>query len=214
MATAAISAGASLLSGITGGKGAKKAAEAQAAAYQKGIDEQHRQFDVTNANFAPYREAGSKGLASILDLMGLGTNGAAGESSAIDALKASPAFTSLFNTGADTIDQNAAATGGLRGGNTQHSLADFGSSLLAKVIQDRLGNLGGLVSTGIGAVNSTAGFGQQSTQNVTNLLGQQGNANGVIAAAPWATASGIFSSIGGNARSGNGLLSGISGSAW
>lgn len=212
MATAAISAGASLLSGITGGKGAKKAAQAQAEAYQKGIDEQRRQFDVTNSNFAPYRDAGGQGLSAILDMLGL--NGNDKQQASYDSIEGSPAFTSLDHAGTDALLQNASATGGLRGGNTEHSLVDFRSSLLAKVLQDRLGNLGGLVNTGIGAVNSTGQFGANAATNISDILGKQGGANAAIAAAPWATLSGIFSSIGGNAKSGNGIFSGMSGAGW
>lgn len=212
MATAAISAGASLLSGITGGKGAKRAAQAQADAYQKGIDEQHRQFDVTQQNFAPFLQGGQKGLGSLLDFLGLNGNDAQG--TAYAGLKDSPAFTSLYNTGQDTILQNSAATGGLRGGNTQNSLANFGSNLLGTVLNQRLSDLGGLVNVGVGSANSLGSLGQSNANSVADLLGKQGGANATIAASPWATLSGIFSNIGGNAKSGNGLFSGISGAGW
>jgi hypothetical protein len=197
-AAAGISAATSILGGITGGKGAKKAADIQAASYQKGIDEEHRQFDATRADFAPYRDAGLPALASIQDL--LGQNGDDVQLKAIAGLKASPGFTSLFNTGSDTILQNGAATGGLRGGNIQHSLADFGSNLLATVIQGQLGNLGGLVNTGVGAANSIGQFGQQTADNVAGLLGKQGGALGTAAAAPYAAFSGIMNQLGGNSQ--------------
>lgn len=186
MASAAIGAGASILGGIAGGKGASKAAKTQAAAYQKGIDEQSREFGITQQNFAPYLAAGNQGLGAYLNLLGLGSNGAAGQQSAIDALKASPLFTSQYNTGADTILQNAAATGGLRGGNTQNSLAQFGSGLLSNVIQNQLGNYGGLISTGSGSTSTLGSLGQQNANAISGLLGQQGQANGVAAAAPYA----------------------------
>jgi hypothetical protein len=193
-AAAGISAGASILSGITGGKAAKEAAKTQAAAYQKGIDEQHRQFDTTQANFAPFLQAGTGALGATQGLLGLQGNDA--QQSAIDALKASPGFTSLYNTGQDTILQNAAATGGLRGGNTQSSLAQFGSGLLGQVIQQQLSNYGGLISTGAGATNNLANFGQQTANNVSNSLGQQGqaNASGILGSA--AALQGIFKSLG------------------
>lgn len=214
MAQAAVAAGASLLSSIAGGKGASKAAKIQAAAYQKGIDEQQREFGITQQNFAPYLAAGDSALGSTLDLLGLGSGGADGQQSAIDALKASPAFTSLYRQGNDTILQNASATGGLRGGNTENSLANFGSDLLAQVIQQRLGNLGGLVSVGSGSTSTLGGLAQNNANSISTLLGQQGNANATAAAAPYSALQGFLNSIGGNAKSGNGLLSGISGSAW
>lgn len=210
MAQAAIAAGASLLGGITGGKGASKAAKIQAAAYQKGIDEQRRQFDVTQQNFAPYLAAGDSALGSTLDLLGLGAGGNAGQQSAIDALKASPAFTSLFRQGQDTILQNASATGGLRGGNTGNSLANFGSDLLAQVIEQRLGNLGGLVNIGAGGVGQLGGLAQNNANSIANLLGQQGSSNATAAAAPYAALQGFISQLGGNSGGLSGLFSGNS----
>ena len=124
---------------------------------------------------------------------------------AIDALKASPAFTALYNTGADTIDQNAAATGGLRGGNTQNSLAQFGSGLLAQVIQQQLANLGGIAS---GGANSAMGLGQISQNNSnaqSNLYGQLGGVQGVQAAAGDNMISGIFNKLASSLNPGGSL---------
>ena len=194
MASLAIGAGASLLSGILGGKGASKAAKAQAAALQSGIDEQHRQFDVTQQNFAPYLGAGTQALGQFGNLVGLNGNDAQG--SAIDFLKASPGFTSLYNQGSDTILQNAAATGGLRGGNTQNSLAQFGSGLLAQTIQQQLAQLGGLVQTGSGAAGSLGQFGQNTANSVSTLLGQQGAANANAIAAPYGALQGTINQLG------------------
>lgn len=206
MASALISAGTSLLGGIAGGKGASKAAKIQAAAYQQGINEQQREFGITQQNFAPYLAAGNSGLNAYLNLLGLGQQGAAGQQSAIDGLKASPLFTSQYNTGADTILQNAAATGGLRGGNTQNSLADFGSSLLSSVIQNQLSNYGSLINTGQATAAGEASAGQNYANAVSSLYGQQGNANATAAAAPYAAfqqaIGGIGSAFGGNGKYG------------
>lgn len=165
---------ASLLSGIIGGKGAKKAAQQQAAAIQAGIDEQHREFDASQARFKPYSDFGLASMGSLSDYLGL--NGNDKQGAAIDALKASPAFTSLYNTGADTILQNAAATGGLRGGNTNLSLANFGSGLLSNVLQNQIGNLTNGVGVGSGTVTTLGNLGQQNANSVSSLLGQKGNA--------------------------------------
>ncbi len=198
MAQAAIAAGASILGGIAGGKGAKKAAKIQAAAYQKGIDQQQAQFNQTQQNFAPYLQAGNKGLASYLDLLGL--NGGDVQSQAIAQLQQSPQFTSLYDQGADTILQNASATGGLRGGNTQNSLAQFGSGLLNQVIQQQLGNYGGLISTGSGSTGQLGQLGAQNSSQISQLLAQQGGAQATQAAAPYAALQGIFSQLGGQSQ--------------
>lgn len=206
LAAAGIGAAGSVIGGVLGGKGASKAAQAQAKAQQAAIDEQRRQFDTTTANFEPFRQAGLSGLGGEMGLLGL--NGGDAQQSAIDALKASPGFTSLYNTGQDTVLQNAAATGGLRGGNTNNSLAQFGSGLLNQVIQQQLSGYSGLANLGVGATNSVAGFGANAATNIGNNLVQQGNANATQAAAPYAALQGIISQLTGSGGGLSGLLSG------
>ncbi|WP_343518091.1 hypothetical protein [Sphingomonas sp.] len=174
MASAAISLGGSLLSGLFGGKSAKKAAQQRAQAIQQAIAEQRRQYDQSRSDFMPFLNAGTGALGQVQGLLGL--NGGDIQQQLIDSLKGSPSFTSRFNTGADTILQNAAATGGLRGGNTQSSLANFGSSLLSDVIQQQLGNLGGLVNIGSGTAGDLGSLGQSNANSISALLETFGNA--------------------------------------
>jgi hypothetical protein len=192
LAAAGIAAGGSILGGVTGGKGAAKAARIQAQSQAAALAQQQSQFNVTQQNIQPVIGAGNSARDSIMQLLGLSGNGQ--QQTSIDALKASPFFTSQFDTGQDAILQNASATGGLRGGNVQNSLAQFGSGLLAQTIQQQLSNLGGLATTG---ANSAAGLGSISQNNSnaqSSLFGLQGNANAVGAAAPY---SAFQSAIGG-----------------
>lgn len=198
MASLALGLGGSLLSGVFGGKGAKKAAQTQAQALQRAMDQQNQQFQQTRADNMPFLQAGQGALQSMAELLGLqlpgpisgfgggtfnidgtqatpvGVNDA--QEAAIARLKASPGFTSLFNTGADTILQNAAATGGLRGGNTQNSLAQFGSGLLASTIERQLANLGGIANIGAGTAGNLGSLGQSNANSISQLLADQGNA--------------------------------------
>lgn len=209
LASAGINAGASLLTGILGKNASKKADAAQLAFGQRALDQQQGQFNQTQANFQPYLSGGGAALMSIQDL--LGQNGNDPQQAAIASLKGSPGFTSLYGTGQDTILQNAAATGGLRGGNTQNSLAQFGSGLLAQVIQNQLSNLGGLSSMGVGAANSIGQFGQANSSAISNLLGQQGQttASGILGrgAITNNTINGLAGSFGGSGGLGS-LFSG------
>jgi hypothetical protein len=66
------------------------------------------------------------------------------------------------------------ATGGVRGGNTQRSLADFGADTLMQTIQQQLSSLGGLAGMGMGATNAVANFGQHAADNVSGALTDQG----------------------------------------
>lgn len=205
MASLAISAGTSILSGLAGGKGASRAAKIQAQAYQQGLAQQQQQFQQTQQNFAPFLQAGQGALGGVQNLLGL--NGNESQGSAIDALKNSPMFQSLFNTGNEAILQNAAATGGLRGGNTQNSLARFGSDTLAQVIQSQLGNLGGLVNIGAGSAGQLGSLGQQNSNAQSQLYGQIGNANAAKAIAPYNAFQQVLSS-------GNSLFGQGSGFKW
>lgn len=123
----------------------------------------------------PYTAAGTDALSGIRGLLGLDGGGAQG--SAISALQASPLFQSLFRQGQDTILNNASATGGLRGGNVQSSLANFGSDTLAQVIQQQLANLGQVSSQGFGATALGANLGAQNAGALGQLDVGSGQAN-------------------------------------
>lgn len=155
-------------------KAVNKATQAQVDAYNKGIAEEQRQYDTTRSDFMPYLNAGTAALPKINDLLGL--NGPDAANAAIQALKASPQFTSLYDTGREAVLANGAATGGLRGSNTDASLYDLGTGTLSSVIGDQLSRLGGLASLGEGATNSVAGFGQNTSDAVTKLLSSIGSA--------------------------------------
>ena len=131
-------------------KAAKNASQAQIGADQAGIDEQQRQFDTVRQLLAPYVTAGNGALSKQQDLLGINGNGA--QQAAYDAIQGSPAYTAALTAGNRNILSNASATGGLRGGNTQAALGQFAPQLLAQLIQQQYGNLGGVSSLGENAV--------------------------------------------------------------
>ena len=150
------------------------AADAQSAASQAGIAEQQRQFDAVQKLLAPYVQAGSGALTGQQNLIGL--NGADPQAAAIAALRASPQFTSAQQLGERSILSNASATGGLRGGNVQAALAQFSPQLLSQMINDQYSRLGGITSMGQNSAVMQGNAGMQTGNNVTNLLGQIGQA--------------------------------------
>lgn len=164
--------------GITGAKQAGKAAEragaTQAAAAQQGIEEQRRQFDKFVELMAPYVTAGTGALGGQQALVGLG--GAEAQQQAIAGLEGSPQFQALTQQGENAILQNAAATGGLRGGNVQAALAQFRPQVLSDLINQQYARLGGLSTMGQNAAAGQAAAGQTLGANVSGLLGQQGAA--------------------------------------
>lgn len=85
-----------------------------------------------------------------------GGDAAARQEAAVSAIEAQPMFQTLARQGEDAILQNASATGGLRGGNTQGALAQFRPSLLNQFINQQYQRLAGITALG---QNSAAGVG-------------------------------------------------------
>lgn len=194
----------SFIGGLFGGGSQKKASQqamqAQVDAYNRGIDIQNQQYQQTRNDYLPYTQAGVKAIGNYGDLIGLNGNDKAQIS--IDSLKDSPVYTSLFNNGQEALLQNAAATGGLRGGNTQRASLDFGADVLSSVYQNQLSNLGALANMGMGATGSVANAGLANANATTALNSQIGDAQannyltkGGINARNWQNAGSFLDSI-------------------
>lgn len=192
---AAATIGGGLIASSSAKHAANKAAAAQTASDAQAIAEQRRQFNETQANLAPFLDVGKSALGPLGDLLGL--NGNDNASTAIEDLKDSPLYQALFNNGQNTILANASATGGLRGGNTQSSLANFGRDTLASVIENQLNRLSGTATMGQNAAAQTGSFGQQSTDAITRLMTDQGQANAGAALARGAANVGAVKDISG-----------------
>ena len=151
------------------------------AGYQSAINAGNQQYNTTAGNLAPWLISGQLANAQQGNLVGL--NGGAQQQAAIDQLKASPLYTSLFNNGQNAILANASATGGLRGGNTERSLYGLGNDTLAQLIQSQLGNLGGISALGAQTGTGLGALGAANTSSIQSLLGSIGanNAAGTLA---------------------------------
>lgn len=173
-----IGTGASLVGNYFSSKSAKDAANAasssQQQAAQLGIDEQRRQFDAVQRLLAPYVGAGVSGIQGQQALLGL--SGQPAQQAAISGIESSPMFSSMAQQGENAILQNASATGGLRGGNTQGALAQFRPGLLNSLIDQQYSRLGGLTQIGQASAAGVGAAGMQTGNNVANLMQQQGAA--------------------------------------
>jgi hypothetical protein len=198
---AGASAGGALAGALGGsggsGKAVGNASAAQIGALGQGVDMIRSGLTAGTGALNPWLETGNDAVAAIAELLGL--NGAGQQQSAIAGLKDSPLFRSLFSTGEEAILQNASATGGLRGGNINASLAEFGSDTLAQVIQQQLANLGGLSTLGLDAGRSVAGLNADASANIAKIFGAQGDA----------TASALLAQQGIKNQSSNNLISGL-----
>lgn len=197
IAGGALSAGASAVSGAMGASAAEEAANTQAESQGAAIAEQRRQFDAIRELLKPYVEAGrpdltqpyiGAGPGALEAMQGLaGLRGAAEQRAAIEQIKQGAQYQELARQGEEAILQNASATGGLRGGNIQGALAQFRPALLNQLIESQYGKLAGLTSLGASSAQNllgvgqasaagTAAAGQQSAQNIGNLMVGQGQA--------------------------------------
>lgn len=163
-------------------KAAGKAADAQSEASEAGIEEQRRQFDKLVELLSPYVNAGTGALGRQQAILGL--QGKEAQQAEISGIENSPYFQSTFAQGENAILQNASATGGLRGGNTQGALAQFRPALLNQLVQQQYQNLGGITALGQNSAAQQGNAGMQSANNIGNLLSQSGSAQagGIIGA--------------------------------
>lgn len=153
---------------------ADAAAGAQTDASIRGIAEQQRQFDYIQQLLKPYVESGVGAIGAQQGLLGL--SGPEAQQQAITALEQSPQFYALQKQGENALLQNAAATGGLRGGNIQGALAQFRPQLLSQIIENQFGRLGQLSGLGQASAAGQAAAAQQTGNSIAGLLGQQGQA--------------------------------------
>ena len=197
IATAVI--GGSIITGVGGYLAQKSAAEeasgAQRSASEAAIAEQRRQQAESERLLAPYMQAGQGALGQQQALLGLA--GPEAQRAAISQLEQSPQFQAMVQQGETGILQNASATGGLRGGNTQAALAQFRPAMLSQLIQQQMAQLGGLSGMGQQAAGGVAGFGQQGAANIGAQLGAMGQAQAGAALAQGQGMANMFGGIGG-----------------
>lgn len=172
--TALVVGGTQIAGGALSANASGKAARQQAEASQAGIDETRRQFDAMQKLLEPYAQAGVPALQGQQNLLGLG--GADAQGQAIQQLQGSPMFQQLTRQGEDAILQNASATGGLRGGNTQAALAQFRPNMLSSLIDQQYNRLGGLANMGQNSAAMTGQAGMGAAGSISGLLEQQGAA--------------------------------------
>jgi len=195
--------GGSVLSAGIQSRAAKSASNAQVQSSQAAIDEQRRQFDLVQSLLKPYVQAGTGALSNQLALAGV--SGADAQQKAISALQQGPEFAALTQQGEQGILQNAAATGGLRGGNVQGALAQFRPQVLSSLIEQQYSRLGGLATAGQNAATGVGTAGMQTGVNVGNLYGEQGAARAgstLAGASAWGNALGNISQLFGSQAGG------------
>lgn len=166
--------GGSVIAGNAAKSAGNKAAQAQQYAADQTVAEQRRQYDQTRTDLEPWMQQGQNATSAQGDLLGL--NGPDAQRAAIAAQQRSPLYESLFRNGQNTLLANASATGGIRGGNTEAALANFGRDTLAQVIEAQLARLGGVSAQGQNAAAQVGTFGANAANSIGSALGDAGAA--------------------------------------
>lgn len=119
------------------------------------------------------------------------------QAAAVARIEGQPMFQAIARQGEDAILQNASATGGLRGGNTQGALARFRPELLNQFINQQYARLAGLAETGQNAAAGVGSAGLSTGANIGNLLMQRGQATAAGAGAQGQIFGNLIGGLGG-----------------
>jgi hypothetical protein len=130
----------------------------------------------------------------------VGESGDIRQQRAFDQIMAGPQFQTMMQQGEEAILSNAAATGGLRGGNVQSALMQFRPQLLNQLVQQRMQQLSGLAQLGQQSGVQQGATGMQMASNVGNIgmqnAAQQANAQMGMVQGISGAVSGAANSIG------------------
>ena len=157
-------------------KAAQGATNAQIEAGDKSIAESRRQFDKLQEVLAPFTQAGEGAIGGLSDLLGL--SGPESARDAIIEIEGSPEFEARTKLGEEAILQNASATGGLRGGDTQGALAEFRPQVLTDLINQRFQRLGSIAQLGQASAAGVGAAAIRTGENIGGVFRNQGEVAG------------------------------------
>lgn len=131
--SAAIGANAAGKAANTQANAANHAADLQHQDAQDALAFQNKQFDTSQANFAPFVKAGQGAVTDLSSLLSAGQNGTGALAPWTDTFKAptdvteqnDPGYQFRLKTGLDALQNSAAARGGLLSGGTAKAINDY-----------------------------------------------------------------------------------------
>jgi len=205
-----VSAGAAVKGTIDAKKAAQRAGRAQAGAAGEGQEIVRSQFDLTQQDFRPTIEAGGQALQQQQALLGL--SGSEAQSSAFGNIQESPGQRFIRKRQERSLLRNAAAIGGLGGGNVRTALQEQAAGFASQDIDKQFGRLQTLSGGGQQAASNLGQFGAGAAANRANLgvTGGQAKASGILGAQE-AKAAGLgqLAQIGGQFAGGGAFGSGL-----
>jgi hypothetical protein len=172
-----IGAGAALLGGKMQSDAAKSAARTSAAASDRASDVQREMFERNIELNAPFREAGVNALNKLVPLTDYQNFG-------MDQFRADPGYGFRMSEGMKGLERSAAARGGLLSGGTLKGIQRFGQDLASQEFQNAFNRYGIERERRMAPLQSLAGVGQTTSQQLgaagtgfANTVGNIGMAN-------------------------------------
>ena len=147
-------------------KGAQGAANAQERMSQAAIEEQRRQFDISQQNQAPWLAAGTDALGKQQAFLNGDWSG----------FMNAPDYKYALEQGIGAVDKSAASRGGLFGGAHSMDLTRFGQGLALQNADGYYGKLAGLSGTGQNSAQNLGALGANMATNIGNQYNNAGNA--------------------------------------
>jgi hypothetical protein len=209
--SAAIAAVGAIGGGLISSNAAGAAANSQQRATDAAMAEQRREFDINQGNQQPYLDAGRTALGQYQTDIGKPITAA--------DVMSDPGYQFGLNQGQLGLDRKTAAMGGRVSGAALKAAdryatdyASTGYNSAYQRGQDRLNRLASLAGLGQTATQASAASGLASTNAISNLLTNQGDARaaGQLAQGSiWGNALGQVAGLAGNSFGGGGGMSGM-----
>ena len=154
-----IPAGAALLGGAMQSRAAGKAAATSAAASDRASDVQREMFERNVELNAPFREAGINALNKLVPLTEYQNFG-------MDQFQQDPGYAFRMSEGMKGLERSAAARGGLLSGSTLKGIQRFGQDLASQEFQNAFNRYGIERERRLAPLQSLAGVGQTTSQQL------------------------------------------------
>jgi predicted phage gp36 major capsid-like protein len=156
---------------VIGAVSSKNAADKQSAAAQRAADLQREQFDITNEQQRPWREAGGRALTKLESMA---------EYKPFDmaTFQQDPSYQFRLDQGTKALERSAAARGGLVSGNTGGALTNYGQNAASQEYQNAFNRYQTERNASLAPYMTLAGYGTnanalsaQAGQNYANNAG-------------------------------------------
>ena len=179
-------AAATIGSSLLGASSARSAAKTQAASADRAAQLERDMFERNVELNAPFREAGVNALNKLVPLTDYKDFG-------MDQFQADPGYAFRMSEGMKALEGSAAARGGLLSGNTLRGIQRYGQDMASQEFQNAFNRYGIERDRRLGPLQSLAGVGQTTSQQL-GAAGTQmaGNVGQALGAAGQARASGYM----------------------